>query len=339
MTVLEAKPFLEEGRWADVLRLPADFAPYAAEELTQVRAGGPGKTAFLQLHFELRNGRTHLVRNFSAGQQIVRQVHYMDPELPDLAVVFIQNVSAGVLQGDRVRVEIVVDDGARALITTQAATKVFEMHSNYASQRLDITVGKGAYAEVMMDPVIPCAGSRLYNEINVTVDPSGVLLYSEHLTPGRVAHGESWQFDHLYTRLRCRRTDGELIAADTNVLTPKVNPVSTPGLFGEYSDMAVLLVVAEGHDGQAIADAMHRSIDGVDEVIGSASVLPSGVGALARTLGTCMTRTEGATQRCWRAARQQVLGVAETPVYRTKHGFEATVSGGDQPKGEGNHEG
>jgi urease accessory protein len=326
MTVTEAEPFLDAVRWSDVLRLPSVFAPYAAEELIQVPAGGPGKTAFLQLHFELRNGKTHLVRNFSGGHQIVRQVHYMDTELDDLAVVFIQNVSAGVLQGDRLRVEIKVDEGARALITTQAATKVFEMRKNYASQRIDITVAKNAYCEVMMDPLIPCTGSRLYNEVNMTVDPDGVLIYDEHLTPGRVAHGESWEFDLLYSRLRCSRPNGELVAADTNVIAPKEVPVTTPGLFGEYSDMAVMYVIAEGHDGVAIANDMHDAVSNLDEVIGSASVLPSGVGAHARTLGTCMTRTEGSVHACWRAARRQLLGVDVTPIYRTKHGFEPTIN-------------
>jgi urease accessory protein len=337
MTVTEVEPFLDPVQWSDVLRLPSDFAPYAIEELIQIPAGGPGKTAFLQLHFELRNGKTHLIRNYSAGHQIVRQVHYMDTELDDLAVVFIQNVSAGILQGDRLRVEIKVDEGARALVTTQAATKVFEMHKNYASHRMDITVGKNAYCEVMMDPVIPCKGSRLYNEVNMTVDPTGVLIYEEHLTPGRVAHDESWEFDLLYSRLRCSRPNGDLIVADTNVIAPKIDPVSTPGLFGEYSDMAVLIAVAEGHDAAAIADGMHDAMHGVDEVIGSASVLPSGVGAHARTLGTCMTRTEGSVQACWRAARQQLLGVGVTPIYRTKHGFEPTIittTQLDAPEGE-----
>lgn len=326
MTVTEVTPFLDRAEWVDVLRLPADFAPYAVEELVQVPAGGPGKTAFLQLHFELHNGKTHLIRNFSGGHQIVRQVHYMDNELSDLAVVFIQNVSAGVLQGDRLRIEIKVGDGARALVTTQAATKVFEMHKNYASQRIDVTVGKNAYAEVLMDPVIPCTGSRLYNEVNMTVDPTGVLIYDEHLTPGRVAHDESWQFDLFYSRLRVSRPSGELIAADTNVIAPTVDPVTTPGLFGEFSDMAVLFVVAEGHDAPAIATEMHQAVQGMDHVIGSASVLPSGVGAHARTLGMSTSRTEGSIHACWAAARRELLGVDVTPIYRTKHGFVPTIT-------------
>lgn len=327
MTLVAARPFLDRGEWSAVRDLPADFAPYAAEELVQMPAASSGKTAFLQLHFELRNGLTRLIRNFSGGHQIVRRVHYLDTALGDLAVVFIQAVSAGVLQGDRLRVEIDVGPGARVLVTTQSATKVFQMTANYASQRIDVKVGRNAYAEILMDPLIPCAGARLYNEVNLEVDPLGTLVYDEHLTPGRVAHGESWQFDHFYSRTRCWRPSGELIAADTNVLSPKRNPVTTPGLFGDYSNMGVVYVIAEHHPGCAsLADAMHDSLQDLTDVIGSASVLPSDVGAHARALGMSTSRTEGALHACWRAARMGLLGVDVTPVYRAKHGFDPSIT-------------
>ena len=326
MTMVAAVPYLEKDAWTDVLRLPTAFSGYGSEPLVQMAAAAHGKTGFLQLHFELRNGRTHLIRNFSSGQQIVRQVHYLDTAIEDMAVVFIQNVGAGILQGDRLRVELVIGDGAKVLVANQGATKVMEMSRNYASQRVDVTVGEGAYAEVLMDPLIPASGSRLYNEVNLTVDPSAKLLYSEHLTPGRVGHGESWAFDLLYSRIRCHRPTGELIMADTNVLEPRRSAVTTPGLFGEFSDMAVMFAVAESHDAAPLADAMHENLQDIEGVVGSASVLPSEVGAHSRMLGSGTTRTSAATQLSWQAARRQLLGVDTPPIYRIKHGFEPHVT-------------
>lgn len=333
---LVAEPYLAAAEWSQVRHLPPDFAAYAAEPLVQLAAESPGKTAFLQLHFQRRGDRTCLARNYSAGHQIVRQVHYLDPVLDDMAVVFLQANSAGVLQGDRLRIEIRVDEGARAVVTTQAATKVFEMTANYASQRIDISVGRDAYLELMMDPLILHKGSRYYNEVNVDIDPSGVLVYDEHLTPGRVAHGESWQFDHLFSRLRCTRPDGELVVADTNVLTPQQRSVTTPGLFGSSSDMGVMYVLAEQHDDHAaLADAMHDSVDGLDDIVGSASVLPGGTGAHARVVGASTSRTGGALHACWQAVRRALLDVDVTPIYRAKHSFDPSASRtvADTPEG------
>lgn len=339
MTVIAAPPYLEKDAWTDVLRLPSAFSRYGSEPLTQMAAAAHGKTAFLQLHFAVRNGRTHLIRNFSSGQQIVRQVHYLDTALDGMAVVFLQNVGAGILQGDRLRVELVVGDGAKVLVANQGATKVMAMQRNYASQRVDITVGEGAYAEVLMDPLIPASGSRLYNEVNIHVDPSAVLLYGEHLTPGRVAHGESWAFDLLYSRIRCHRPAGELITADTSVLEPRRNAVTSPGLFAEFSDMSVMFVIAEARDAAPVANAMHDSLQDIEGVLGSASVLPSGVGAHARMLGTGTTRAAAATQLSWQAARRQLLGVDTPPIYRIKHGFEPRVTrrGGSKRRDSNGH--
>ncbi len=315
--------FIDQAEWPHVSRLPAMFNEYAKEELLQLSAESAGKTAFLQLHFERRNGKTHLIRNFTAGHQVVRRVLYMDNELQDLAVVMIMQNSSGILQGDRVRTEVVVGDGARVLLTTQSATKVYSMERNYASQRLDITVGKDAYVEVLMDPMIPYSGARFYNEINLEVDPSSTLIYVDQLSPGRVAHGEVWAYDLVYTRWQCRRPDSSLIAADTNVLAPADAPLVSPGLFANFSEMGTLYTIAEHSKGLGeTADAIHQSIQGMDEAMGSASVLPSGVGLHARVLGNSTNRTAAAMHECWRVTRNSLLGVGVPPIYRTKYGFE-----------------
>ena len=327
MMTKEPSTFLDRDDWADVRRLPAVFDRYEREELAQLEAGSHGKTAFLQLVFERRGDKTHLIRNFTAGHQVVRRVMYMDTELEDMAVVLIMQNSSGLLQGDRIRTEIVVGDGARVLVTTQSAAKIYKMEHNYATQRLDITVGKDAYAEVLLDPMIPYVGARLYNEINIEVDPSSTLIFGDHITPGRVAHGEEWAYDLMYSRMQCRRPDGRLTVADTNVLAPKAEPLTTPGLYGHYSDMGMLYVIAEHVDAlDELADQVHDVVQGVEGMIGSASVLPAGVGVHARVLGESTNRTGGIMHECWRVARRSLLGVGVPPIYRVKYGFEPTIT-------------
>ncbi|MEI8241610.1 MAG: hypothetical protein WCI22_19530, partial [Actinomycetota bacterium] len=75
--------------------LPSVFEEYD-DKLVQLAAGSRGKTGFLRLRFELLGGRTCLVEAFSSGPQIVHRAHYLDNELRDMAVVFIQSVGGGV---------------------------------------------------------------------------------------------------------------------------------------------------------------------------------------------------------------------------------------------------
>jgi urease accessory protein len=328
-------------QWSTVRSLPAAFGRY--EEALEMRpAGGRDKVALLRLRFELIDGVTRLVDKFGDGLNVAQRALYPDPELPDLAVVLIQSVGAGLIQGDRIRIEIEVGEGARALVTTQAATKLHEMSKNYATQRIDVTVGKDAYLELLMDPLIPCKGSRLYTELNFTVDPSSVLVYMDEITSGRVAYGESFIYDLLYTRMRCTDPEGRLIAADTAVLEPAVRDLLGPGLLQGMTEVGTMFVIApERQDNVDLAGTMHDRLSEVAGIEGSASAIPERRGVYVRVLGTRVPDVEGALHRCWAAARRQLLGVGVTRVYATKHGFDAAVSlkqddiGDPEQSGEG----
>lgn len=318
-----ATALVPRDEWAEVRRLPAVFDEYGAEELEQLPAAADGKTSFLQLHFESRAGRTHLVRNFTGGHQVVRRVLYLDQEMPDLAAVMIMQNSPGLLQGDRVRTEIEVRDGARALVTTQSAAKVLKMERNYASQRIDIRVGKHAYAEILLDPMIPYRGARLYNEVNIDVDPTSTVILHDQVTAGRIAHGERWHYDLLYTRLQVRRSDGSLMMADSSVLEPGRIDYATPGMFDDHTDLAMFYLVAEHRDDHDVfAKQLQGDLHTADGLTASASVLPSGVGIHARILSRSSQRATNALHHCWAVSRRSLLGVGVPPIYRTKYGFD-----------------
>ncbi len=96
---------------------------------------GEGRGDFLDLDFAPPNGRTRLVRAAMGPPLAVKNVLYIDEALPDMAVAFLVNSTAGILQGGRLRITIRARSGARVLLTTQSATKVFSMPTGEASQR------------------------------------------------------------------------------------------------------------------------------------------------------------------------------------------------------------
>lgn len=307
--------------WSEVRDLPSVFAEYD-DELVQLAAGSRGKTGLLRLRFELLGGRTCLVEAFSSGPQVVHRAHYLDNELEDMAVVFIQSVGGGVLQGDRLRTEIIVGEGARALITTQAATKAYKMEANFATQRIDVKVEKNAFCEMILDGLIPYRGVRMYTELDFEVDPTGVLVYQDQVSPGRVALGESFQYELLYSRMRCSRPDGRLIAADTTVLRPQKTDPHRPGIYGTYTELGSMYVIAQQRkDISRFATEVHDCLQGLVGIFGSASVMPSGCGVHARLLGTDNRHVDGALHRCWATARRELLGVGVPNIYTIKHGF------------------
>lgn len=80
----------------------------------------------------------------------------------DQAYVYLLNPTGGIVQGDRLETEVVLEPGARALLTTQSATKVYRMERGYAEELNRYTLRGDAVLEYLPDQTIPFAGARFY---------------------------------------------------------------------------------------------------------------------------------------------------------------------------------
>jgi urease accessory protein len=200
-------------------RLPDAFARYE-QDPEQMPAGAPGKIGLLNLRFEARGGQTVLVWDYSSGLQHVGRALYLDRALPGMAFALAQSVGGGVVQGDRLGLDITVGPGAQAHFTTQSATKIYEMERNYATQVVRVRVEAGAYLEFLPDYLIPYRNARFYQEVDLEVADDATLLFSDAIASGRVAYGEVFDYDLLITRIQARGPDGRLRFTDTTVLEP-----------------------------------------------------------------------------------------------------------------------
>jgi len=306
---------------AEVATLPPSFQ-YLGSDLKQMPAGAPGKAGVLVLHFERRGERTRLVHQYSTGPQRVIRVLYVDEALADMAFVFIQSIGGGILQGDRLGIDISVGPGARAHVTTQSAVKVYRMEADYATQRVQASVGPGGYLELLSDYLIPYRGARFYNEVDLNVAAGATMLYADAIAPGRVAFGESFAYELLHTRLLAHYPGGGLRAADTTVLEPLRDPPDCPGLLGGYSDLGSMLVLADAPSGPQLAAQMRDALQDAPDAWGGASALAHGDGAFMRVLGPSSTAVQTALHCGWRAARQLLLATDVPRIHRVKYGFD-----------------
>lgn len=115
-----------------------------------------------------------------------------------MAYIYVISPSGGILQGDRYRTDVLLKNKAVAHMTTQGATSIYSMNSNFASQIVNITVDENCYFEWIPDQIIPNKNSRYYQKVNLNIHDNATLVYSEILTPGRVAMEESFEYDICY---------------------------------------------------------------------------------------------------------------------------------------------
>ncbi len=128
---------------------------------------------------------------------------YWDTDTNTLLVQVV-NPTAGILSGDQLSSNVRVDDGAAVLLTTPSASRVFCMREGRAVARQKFSVGSGGWLEVLPEPLVPHRGSVFHQTTVLDVAPGGAALYADLLYPGRVAHGDAWEWKRLLLQLEVR---------------------------------------------------------------------------------------------------------------------------------------
>jgi urease accessory protein len=161
----------------------------------------------LALQAEARaDGRTVLAsQSFRAPYHISKP--YWDGQVLLVQVV---NPTAGILAGDRLESSIAVGQGAALLVTTPAASRVFQMRGGAAECHQHFIVAGGGWLEVLPEPLVPHRGCRYRQVTRIEVAPGGELFFADQLMPGRLAHGEAWEWERLCLETEVR-LGGELI--------------------------------------------------------------------------------------------------------------------------------
>jgi urease accessory protein len=96
-------------------------------------------------------------------------------------LVHLHNVSGGIVSGDRLALDISVEPGASAQITTTGATRLYRHRPSAADseQQIRISVGENGLLEYLPDAVIPFAGSRHMQKTAIFLATRATLFWQE----------------------------------------------------------------------------------------------------------------------------------------------------------------
>ncbi|MEV5502408.1 urease accessory protein UreD [Nonomuraea fuscirosea] len=289
-----------------ITSVPGDVARHAQEPDT-LPIGSPGKVGVLDLAFDRREHRTELTGHFQkAPLQIMRPLYY-DPAWPGLPYVLVMSSGGGVLQGDRYRIDLACGAGASVHMTTQAATKIYRMEQDYATQLVRLTVGPGGYLEYLPDPIIPFGGSRFYQRTQLTCGAGASAILAETVLAGRLARDERHAYTAFCSDLEVSGPGNELLFADPLRLVPGRSPVTGPAMFGDQGVLSTLYVITSSVAAGPLADALHEAVAS-SGLPGGASTLPHGAGAWARLLGEESPSVNATLERLWDLARRLITG-------------------------------
>jgi len=163
----------------------------------RARVGAPaaGWSAELELGFRVVAGRSALVRNRHCGPLAVQRAFY--PESPDLAHVYLLHPPGGIVAGDQLTVRVDVQSGARALITTPAATKFYRSEGQVAHTKQLLHVAEGSSLEWLPQETIVFGSAQARTETRVELAPGGAFCGWEVVCLGRAASGDHFTSGRL----------------------------------------------------------------------------------------------------------------------------------------------
>ncbi len=138
----------------------------------------------------------------------------LDPE--PAALLYLINLTAGLMDGDGHLVELTAREGTMAVVTGQSATRVHPALESYATQQWAVNAEDDTCLVVLPGPTIPFRGSRFYQRARVDLAPRARLVWGDIWLAGRYERGvlsERFQFENILQDFEVRR-EGRLVYRD-----------------------------------------------------------------------------------------------------------------------------
>jgi urease accessory protein len=244
----------------------------------------------------------------AAGATRIADLYQRDPcralfpmsEPGDVFQAVMLTTSGGLTDGDRIAAAISAGPRTRALVTTQAAEKIYRARAGNTVFSVDLDVQAGAWLEWLPQETILFDGARFRRETCVALAADARLLAAEIVVFGRAARGERIASGHYFDRWRIAR-EGRLVWADALGWSddPGAALKHPAGLGGAG---AIATVVYAGPDATALLDDTRVAL--VDTKCRSGVTLVNGL-LVARILADGAQSLRSNLAQLWCSLRQK----------------------------------
>ena len=163
----------------------------AALPITAVPACASGWQAMLDLRFGHRAGQGSVLSHarHSGPLRVQKPLH---PEGPGICHAVLLHPPGGVAGGDQLQIDVTVEPGAHALLTTPGATRWYKSQGRPAAQRVRLRVEEGAILEWLPQENMLFAGADATMALDLDLAPGARAIGWDAVVLGRYGAGEHW---------------------------------------------------------------------------------------------------------------------------------------------------
>ena len=174
---------------------------------------------------------------------------------------------------------------------------------------VNITIGEGSYFEYIPDQIIPFRNSRFYQSSELAVHDNATMVYSEMIASGRVASGESFEYDNCYIKTIARNQSGKLRFMDVIKLEPRKEDLRVDGILGNFDVVGTVYIITREFYIKNLQLEINAKIKEVEGTLsGGASILPAKQSVIVRILGKTTGDVQNLIFEAVRISRNQIIG-------------------------------
>lgn len=293
------------------MNTPRQILPYL-RAARGAPSGSAGKRGRVRMSFELDSRGRSILRELERTTPIiVQQELYFDEAWAEMPCVYLLSSGGPNVDGDRYEHHIRVRRDAFAHLSTGAATKIAEMHSDYASLTQLFELESGSYLEYLPEPTIPCRHARYSASTRIIIERTATLFFSEIYLSGRryKRGGEHFAFDILSLECSAARPDGEELFAERMVIEPQSHTPDTLVAMSGWQVLGNCFILAPEPITEQLYAQIPSRIDREADLAVGATRLPSHCGLAIRVLGNDSALVKATIRDLCSRLRMVVKGV------------------------------
>lgn len=260
--------------------------------------------AELSLSYQYRLDKTVIASRQHKGPLVVQKPFYPEHEV---CHTYILHPPGGVVGGDQLTINVNVDSGAHALITTPASGKFYRCDERQASQSQNLRIDDGGILEWLPQETILFDQAKVKTHTSIELGEHGKLLAWEIMCLGRPASGEG--FDNGYCQQCFEITrQGQKLLVERARLEGGSDLLSAKWGMQEYTVLGVMVVSSADSELQTLA----RGVEPVSTGLNSVTLIDDLM--ICRCLGHQGIEVREFFTRIWQAIRPAWIGrEAELP--------------------------
>jgi urease accessory protein len=266
--------------------------------------------AELHIRFSRRNDRTVLVEKRHTGPLLVQKALY--PEGRKVCHVVMVHPPGGIAGGDDLNIQIELEAGSSAVLTTPAATKWYKAVRHRSRQQVNIRVAIGCSLDWLPQESIYFNATQVESRLTMRIDPGASAIGWEIGQLGRQASAEKWLEGSIRSETSIVDGNSKQLWVERMILDASSQLRQAPQGLSGYNVFGTLWAIGSG-ESATLADELASALPFEAGLRAGVTTTPEGI-LLVRAVAQDVERLRQTMIACWTRLRPRVHGLRAQPL-------------------------